>query len=226
MNKIIFLIACSLIFSCTSFKEDHYFQSVGKENGKATNYFKLQVKGGAQLSQARYIAGYYDERAVDLYFNELKKVSNGETFIQPIFPDELKEPGSTETIQPLSPNNQKGAFVMILSTNAQAVANAIGQFADNQIIADSITNLANQNILKQLSETEYEPKFEIEQAKAAAREIDAMFKTMPTDRTPSGDEAVRIYLRILNTISRAAGNDAPFKTFKEAESWFRRNTGR
>ena len=141
MNKIIFLIACSLIISCTAFKEDHYFQSVGRKNGKATNYFKLEVKGGAQLSQARYIAGYYDERAVDLYFNELKKVSNGEEFIQPIFPDDLTEPGTNEIIGPLSPDDHKGAFVMILSTNARAISNAIGQFSDNQIIADAVTNL-------------------------------------------------------------------------------------
>jgi len=118
-----------LVFGCANIREDHYFKSYSKNAGVATNYFRLTVKANADLSSARYIAGYYDERAVDLFFNEIKSAAGtNQTNPSKLFMDNQESPGSDEVLKPLDPQ-QQGAFVMIFSTNAEAVANTIGNFA-------------------------------------------------------------------------------------------------
>ena len=136
-----------------TFKEDHYFQQQNKA-GDVTNYYRLQVSGYGALSSARYVSGFYDERAVDLFFNELKVEQTGTSTDKTLFKDAQKNPGSDETIKPLDPGAH-GAFVMILSTNASSVARTIGQFSENQIVADAITNLMNRDAL--LSKAERNP---------------------------------------------------------------------
>src|SRR5438132_3275792 len=71
-NLAILVLAVFVSGCVTTFHEDHYFQSASSRSGHATNYFRLQVDGWAAFSSARYISGYYDERAVDLFFNEIK----------------------------------------------------------------------------------------------------------------------------------------------------------
>ena len=66
-------ISALVMSSCaTTFKENHYYQSINPKTQRVTNYYRLTVNGYAVMSSARYVSGYYDERAVDLYFNEVK----------------------------------------------------------------------------------------------------------------------------------------------------------
>src|SRR4029078_1016132 len=66
------VLACSLLGACATLEETHYFASVDPQTDRTINIFRLRVKGDAGLTNARYLAGYYDERAVDLFFNEVK----------------------------------------------------------------------------------------------------------------------------------------------------------
>src|SRR6266404_2610957 len=87
-------ISASLVSGCaTAFKESHYYQSVNPKTNKVTNYYRLTVKGYAAMSSARYVSGYYDERAVDLYFNEVKVAESPEkdTSSQTLFSSDLKD---------------------------------------------------------------------------------------------------------------------------------------
>lgn len=129
MRSAVLLSALLLTSGCaTSFTEDHYFKSVSASSGRPTNYFRLRIHGRACFSSARYIAGYYDERAVDLFFDEMKSASSqDDAKIESLFQGgEIDLVG--EKIAPLPPAPEHGAFLMIFNTNAKAVANAIGAF--------------------------------------------------------------------------------------------------
>ncbi|MBI2207194.1 MAG: hypothetical protein HYU41_25455 [Candidatus Rokubacteria bacterium] len=210
-----------LLSGCvTRFREDHYFQSVSNRSGRATNYFRVRVDGYAVMSAARYIAGYYDERAVDLFFNEIK---TGERLR--LFEQDMVEPGGTEKLKPLSPEDKKGGLVMILSTNAKAVTDAIGQFTESQIVADTLTNLLNRRELQEARRSDARFAPEIDRTAAVAAELERLFAAMPPavppNTAPASKPAEDAYVRVLNALAAALGSTQSFATIKEAETWFR-----
>ena len=173
-TSIPFLVMFLGIGGCTSFSEDHFFESRARESGKTTNYFRVRVSGSASLSKARFVSGYYDERAVDLFFNETKLAGGEVTNVPVVFESGQDNPGTDEVIKPLTPSAQHGSLVMLLSTNARDVAAAIGQFAENQLVADAITNIVNRDVVSALRESETLPKFEQAQAEAIAKELESL----------------------------------------------------
>jgi hypothetical protein len=208
---VLFAAGCAV-----TFEEDHYFQQQNAA-GDATNYFHLRVSGYGAMSSARYVSGYYDERAVDLFFNELKVEQTSQTTNTQLFKDAQTDPGSSEIIKPLDPGVH-GAFVMILSTNASSVARTIGQFAENQIVADAITNLMNRDALLSKSER---IRSTTNSANATATEIARLMGFVNSDAPIDREANEKALLRVLSTIATDVGG-APrsFASLTEAEAWF------
>lgn len=222
-TSIPFLVMFLGIGGCTSFSEDHFFESRARESGKTTNYFRVRVSGSASLSKARFVSGYYDERAVDLFFNETKLAGGEVTNVPVVFESGQDNPGTDEVIKPLTPSAQHGSLVMLLSTNARDVAAAIGQFAENQLVADAITNIVNRDVVSALRESETLPKFEQAQAEAIAKELESLLDLVPGDGGSDNDTVRRAYLRILGVIARSRGVSVSFASFDEAKTWFANN---
>jgi hypothetical protein len=61
--KLIGIISVTIVLiSCQSAKELHYFKTGG-------NYYRLMIDEKSFASKARYLSGYFDEKAVDKYFS-------------------------------------------------------------------------------------------------------------------------------------------------------------
>lgn len=223
--RCLFVVLCVGLTGCAIFNENHYFQSIKEDplTGESvpTNFYRLEVKGGAFLSGARYSSGYYDERAVDLFFNEVKLKPTDGSDKNAIFRDGQKNPGTQEFITPLSPSEQDGAFVMVLSSNASSVTNAIGQFAQNQVVADAVTNLANKEMIRRARDADPIPIFEKEQAKAYAAQLSELIALVPRDSSPDWDQVERALLRVLNVIDSALGQNGPVSDLDHAGTWLR-----
>jgi hypothetical protein len=218
MVRIAVFALAILVAGCgTTFQERHFFQSTSGTSDRATNYFRLTVKGDAKFSSARYIAGFYDERAVDLYFNELKSGQSSGN-IAPLFPTDQKNPGDNTTIVPLKPDATNGAFVMVFSTNAKAVVDTIGSFAENQVTADALTNLINRGDIRASNEANARLGTDIKRTSATLSELNGLF-TQLADQNASLPQTQEAKLRILNAIAAALGNETSFKTSAEAEAW-------
>lgn len=238
VSVLLVLAACS-----TNFREDHYFKSVGNTGDKPTNYFRLRITGEADFSSARYIAGYYDERAVDLFFDEMKSASSSnDAKIDPLFQGGEIDLGEGEKIAPLSPTLENGAFLMIFSTNAKAVANTIGQFAESQVAADAITNLVNRDQVKEAARAKASNQMAHQRAQAVAAEIESLVNAIPapsqedeagndeTEDDETADEAgvtevakeatTQAALRLLAAIAQAKGRVGSFQSIEEARAWF------
>jgi len=218
---VLCLAGAILLSACaTGFKEDHYFQSVSPKTGEVTNYYRLRVRGRASGTSARYVSGYYDERAVDLFFNEVKvgPTAADADGTRAIFSADLRDPGTSDTIKPLSPDDAHGAFVMILSTNASSVARAIGQFAENQVVADAVTNLANRDqILHDTSASRGDALL----ANATADELARLVELLPAGGSPGVAETEKSTLRLLNSVARGLGGRfVTFQNFDDAAAWF------
>lgn len=216
------LLGVLCIGGCAAFDETHYFKQ-GIPHEDTPNYFRLRVTGSAQLSSARYVAGYYDERAVDLFFNEINMSGTGSEQ-RTLFKADQKSPGSTEPIVPLDPKLEHGRLVMILSTNASGVANAIGSFAESQVTADAITNLVNRSAVEAGERTAADLRQSRTRSAAVVGELDDVVAAFPTNANPPNSaptvaQTQAAVLRFLNTVGRALGAE-PFPDLPAAKAWF------
>lgn len=196
-------------------RETHYFASFAPgKPAEPVNFFRLDVVGKSRFTNARYVAGFYDERAVDLFFNELKPSSDPPS--RPLFAANLTEPGTGDVLKPLSPGDT-GAFVMVLSTNADAIANAIGSFAESQEVANNISTLLNQKELVKASQNATGFSGEQMLAGAFASELDTVLSNDALGA--SADSARAAMLRGLNLIAQSLGATQSFATVAEVQAW-------
>jgi hypothetical protein len=203
---------------CTGFSQVYHFQSAPASDG-VPNFFRVKVEGDAQTARARFLAGFYDERAVDLYFNEVKS-GNGE--IRKLLEDNQKEPGDAGVvIKPLSPDAMRGSFVMIFSTNPKAVADTIGSFAESQLVAEALTNLLNKKEVEAARLLTAAQGSQDAVTTALASELAALVPAAPAEGTapPSKEALTRTYLRVLEVISRQSGGPASFADLAAAKAW-------
>src|SRR5205085_4768807 len=86
-------VALLLLVLCTGcvsgFKETHYFRATDRRTGETVNYFRLTVSGKDGGTASRFVAGLYDERAVNYFFNEIR---TGET-LQPLLSTKVRDSG-------------------------------------------------------------------------------------------------------------------------------------
>lgn len=217
------LVAASgLLSGCgTVIHEKHYFAAfVDNPEGKRepVQFYRLSVDGDTQFSNTRYLTGYFDERAVSLFFNELK--SNPATSsTHKLFEDDRLLPGTNEKLTPLTPKPEDGAFVLIMSTNADAVASTIGAFAESQVVADALTGLFNRDRIK--SKIQSDAKLAVQKAEGGALATQVEAQIDAATAAGSGTLAAAAYLRALTALARGLGySGAEFANTDAARAFF------
>ena len=214
------LLVSILLAGCAaSVRENHFFaayttDSAGKREPQ--QFYRLSVNGQASFSNARYLSGFYDERAVSLFFNELKSPTNGK-----LFDDTVKLPGAADgtKLQSLDPKPQDGAFVMILSTNADSIANAIGSFAESQVVSDAITQILNKDRVQ--AKATSDAKLGVQKAEATALLSRLTAHTDQAASAPNASDAITAYLRALTALAQSLGYaGSEFRSLDVAQEWF------
>ncbi|MHA3786857.1 hypothetical protein ACX0HA_01505 [Flavobacterium hauense] len=126
------LIVMGLLSSCSTIHEVHYFKDKITSTKVSTkvipNYYKVEINGCSFFSSSRYISGYFDQSAINLYFNEFTQPENGKLF-------------GTEASSSAFTDEQGNELVLIFSTNAKAVTDQIGAVAKNQVVLNSAASI-------------------------------------------------------------------------------------
>lgn len=215
-----FVVVATLLAGCAAgVKEKHFFASfkeIAPGVREPVQFYRLSVQGSANFSNARYLSGFFDERAVSLFFNELKSPANSK-----LFDDTVKLPGAPDgtKLEALSPTPDNGAFVMILSTNADSIANAIGSFAESQVVSDAFTRMLNKD--RFLAKAQSDASLSVQKAEAGAliARLDAETAAARTART--GTQATVSYIRALSALAQSLGYTGPeFAGLPAAQEWF------
>jgi len=213
-------LALSQLLGCAAtIHENHYFaayKQTADDVREPVQFYRLTVDGNAQLSNVRYLTGFFDERAVSLFFNEMRSPANAK-----LFDDSMTLPGAPAgtKITPLSPTATDGAFLLIMSNNADAIAGTIGSFAESQVVADSLTRMLNRD--RFLAKTKSDAKLSVQKAEATAliTQLEAHAKAAKDAIT--GEQAAASYRRALTALAQSLGyNGAEFANVAEARSWF------
>ena len=211
---VVAMAGCSTVV-----QENHYFAAF-KDNAsggrEAVQFYRVSVDGNSQFANTRYLTGYFDERAVSLFFNELKSTTS-----QRLFDDAMVLPGAPAgtKITPLSPSAENGAFVLIMSTNADAIASTIGSFAESQVVGDSLTRLLNRD--RFLAKNQSDARLSVNKAEATALVAQVTAHTMAASGAATGMLAAASYRRALTALAQSLGYNGPeFDTLAKARDWF------
>lgn len=220
------LLGAALLAGCgTVIHERHFFASfVDDPDGKRepAQFFRVKVDGNTSFSNTRYLTGYFDERAVSLFFNEIKAPAN-----QKLFDDATVVPGAPAgtKLTPLSPTADNGAFVLIMSTNADAVASTIGSFAESQVVADALSRMLNRDRVKAKIQSDATLAVQKSEGGALVAQVESL--TRSATAAASGTQAAAIYLRALTTLARGLGySGEEFAKLDDARSWFNLESSR
>jgi len=228
-------VLCIGLSACSTFGEEHYFASTDTSTGEIVNVFRLTVSGGSQLSNARYLAGYYDERAVDLFFNEID--SGDYSFEAGVLPGASKLFGNCNsgeaaeacktrienslTVSQLGSDpskSSKKSFVLLLSTNADAISQTIGAIAEDSAIKQGLYRLANKDKFQKQANLKAVQTLRESQRKVLKDELTILLSSAEGSSSASEQE----YLAILSVLANGLSENAParFTEWEEAEAWF------
>jgi hypothetical protein len=218
LRRWIAALCVTLTCGCASqVQERHYFATFSEPapgTRVPTQFFRVSVDGSSTFANSRYLTGYFDERAVSLFFNELKGSSSGKLFL-----DDQKNPGTDTKLTPLNAPAGEGAFVLIMSTNADSIANTIGSFAESQVVADSLTRVLNKDRFRE--KTRSDALLVVRKADGGAVISRVEFNTKAASAAGTGDLAAAAYRRALTALAQALGYSGPeFQSTAAAQAWF------
>jgi hypothetical protein len=224
------LLTVLALSGCASFDEKHYFATIDPVTQRPVNYFRLTVEGEVKTTNMRYVSGFYDERAVDLFLNETKATKIDSTNltggVPPVFPG-MDCTGKADdkcaarlSLVPLgSKAENNGAFVMIMSTNADSIANTIGAFAEQQQNVTSAIYLLNSQLFRDVKKLKALETIDSDNRKLALAQIEAQFNVADTANSQATN--IQAYLGILSSLAATIDPAAPgFAKEEDARAWF------
>ena len=198
------IVCCFLLTtSCTTFREHHYFKD--ELDDDFSNYYRVKVSGHTRfMSKTRYYSGYFPSSAIDVYFNEFTQSRDGRLL------------DSTQ-IRSLSGANHGKQLVMILSSNADDIANQIGNVTQTRNTLNAVMSLTNGDAL-QVFLTQ---QSQLETAKADARILVEVGESLLGGiETKPPLQARMAVLQYINVLASSLGHPESFKSFDAAKAWF------
>lgn len=192
------------------------------------NYFRLSIESHGYFTRAKYSSGFYDEKALDLFLNEFghKDYSKSGNQSSETQPNTTDSSGQGDSLTPggdgfqIKSLTSKGVYAFIFSTNADEIASTIGAFAENQVAADYISALVNQERILTLKEKEKELSQNVKSLPAVKTELEGLVSQIPEQPAGSGTPDLTSYVYLLNAITRALNLPANFQTLDDAKPFF------
>jgi hypothetical protein len=139
---------------------------------------------------------------------------------QRLFDEKIKPPGlgPTEVFKPLSPTSGQGAYLLIMSTNTDSIANAIGSFAESQVVAQALTRALNTDRFAAKAQSDVDVQTLTARAAVMTSKIRLALDNAKQATTDS--DARSAYLYALLAMAQALGyKGSEFKDFADARRW-------
>jgi hypothetical protein len=208
-------IACAilaLMTSCQSIRETHYFRD---KAGNPPNYYRLQIKGYAFLTSSRYLSGNFDEEAVNYYFGEIAQAKDAK------FNAVKSNQTSEEGIVPVGADGLNKKFVLLLSTNSDAISSAFGNFVESKETQKELARIINRDKLIELEDVRV-----IENTQEKKRQKMTALGDSYLNSITAAESSASIRIKLLaylNSIADYFGSPQNFKDLATAEKWFKDN---
>jgi hypothetical protein len=209
------VLACLFVSSgCfAAIHETHYYRS----KSEPRNYYRVNVTASTSAVKTRYVAGYFDEEAVEEYFGEFDQPENGA--FRPRQGDE-----SPESLKPIDPSLDGRRLVMLLSTNSDEIATQLGAIAENEQTMEVLAGLVSRDERQQASLAQHAADLS---ADDAARTVGVVEELLAQAKAVADQAAAEErLLRATNELTRYLGAEEPFQSRADASAWITANAGR
>ncbi len=223
------LLGLALSGCASGFNETHYFRSTTTdEHGIPVNYFRLRVSGGTMFSSSRYLSGYFDESAVDAYFNEFSQPDKGQ-----IIATNNTPPGSTLSsttsgavpaggkVEPLDASLAGKKLLLILSSNSDEIANQIGNLAQNAAVATDLEHLFSANQINNANSAVATQQRDQVVASGIVQQAETSLTSLTNLPAPPAVQSNEAMLDLANRLGRYLGSHQSFKSLDDAAEWLR-----
>jgi hypothetical protein len=198
----------------SNFHEVHYFKSVDRDQ-KPIHYYRVTVEGNTALSSSRYISGYFDERAVDIYFSEFSQPPAG-SFTGTVKKDEEGK------VAPLAKGMEGRQLVLLLSSNSDDIATSISALAQSEAVTQTLANVIGRDRLDAATDAQINAPIEA----ASGAYLVASGKTLVQDM--KDDAALDVVTANLKSYANELANflesGKQFDKLSEANTWAERQT--
>jgi hypothetical protein len=222
-TAVIALLGGLFAGGCASgISETHFFRSNAVDGkGLALNYYRIHVSGGTMLSSSRYLSGYFDEKALDTYFNEFSQPANGAITPAPTTNPSVPAPAAGG-VQPLDPSGAGKKLLLILSSNSDDIASQIGTLAQSDALSADLVHLFGASSLN-ASKTSVATQ-QRDQVVASSIVQTATLDLSKLDATapPAADTSASM-LAIANQLAGYLGARQQFNTLDDVNTWLRAN---
>jgi hypothetical protein len=198
---------------CSSFRETHFFRQRTGE-GTRPNYYRVRITARTSMSSARYTSGYFDEKAVERYFSEIKQPKDA-PFEATVSPD---------PVEPLDPSLEGRSLVLLLSTNTEAITSQIGAITENDEMARTVANIARRDDFDRARHATLERERQRARAQSLVRLGEDLLLTLSDDA--DRETAAARLLDFFNAALVRLGEDRNFTSLTEAAEWYRSNRAR
>jgi hypothetical protein len=200
--------------ACQSIRENHFFKD---KAGSPPNYYKLQIRGHAFLTSSRYLSGRFDEEAVNHYFGEISQPKSAS--IEPTSPAKKIDTG----IVPLGNENGDDGkkFVMLLSTNSDAISSAFGNFVESKETQREIARIFNRDKLIELDKLTVTEEVRLAKRKKLLALGESYLNSIAEGETKESIDAK--LLAYLNATADYFGKTQDFKNVEDAKKWLDEN---
>ncbi|WP_411895244.1 hypothetical protein [Winogradskyella sp. A2] len=237
--SVMFLLA--LLMSCTSFRETHYFKDKindAKSSNPTSivpNYYRVSIRGWSFMSSSRYLSGYFNQEAVNEYFNEIPQVEKGRLFTKENSVEDSPS-DSTAVKKKTEPQNEEqesknfgglkedgSELVLILSSNSEAIATQIKNTSVNNDVIQSLALMANKDKLEANEELENQIASKKNDMDLFALKIDNYITSLKTDDTSNERNNKEIMLQLLISEIRTLGASKSITSFNDIKKWYNEN---
>ncbi len=215
VTRLWMLMAYVSMVGCT-FCETHYLRST-VANGDPVNYYKLDVSGFTLFSSSRYLAGYFDESAVNTYFNEYTQPAGAHFDGTTPASGDASAPNQSK-VSSIDPNLTGKSLVLILSTNSDAMAEGIGTIAKSDEIGAILNGMVTKSRTQEQQKAAADLKYGTSRGNVLGTEGDKMVTALDggTDQSATQAALTTYAGRLANFIG---GGHPTFKTIKDVQTW-------
>lgn len=201
-----------LTISCQSIREMHYFRD---RAGNPPNYYRLQIRGHAFLTSSRYLSGNFDEEAVNYYFGEIAQPKDAK------FETNKPTQPSSQGIVPVGAEGENKKFVLLLSSNSDAISSAFGNFVESKETQKELARILNRDKLNELEEVRAGETTE-KKKRDKMTALGESYINSVTDVEPSASIRIKL-LAYLNATAEYFGSPQNFTDLATADKWFKEN---
>lgn len=208
--------------SCSWANIHERYHVPGVRDGVVRNYYRIDVTGQVSGTQLRYLSGFFDEDALDRYFNTFTQPNGGALLpVETASGKPIEEIVPTDEKREADPRGLGRKLVLMLSQNSEAIAEQIGAIAQSDAFATVVGRVLFEDELRELEQVRAAGVRLQEVADDADAAALALAARLQADPRPDSGATREQLLLFLNRVAAPLGGH--FNSFQAAADWLNAN---